>query len=303
MTDEEYISATDLHKSYGSLKAVDGISFTVTKGEVYSFLGPNGAGKTTTVEILEGIRKPDSGSVKVLGQDPWRSASKLRDIVGIMPQDFRFIERITPAEAIKYYCTLFSVADRTEELLKLVELEDVRNVHFINLSGGQKQKVGICLALVNEPKVVFLDEPTTGLDPKARRRIWDLIRKLKSEGRTVILTTHYLEEAEMLADRVGIMDHGKMIVEGSPQEIIAKMGKGRSLHINRTAGLEEYLQKSREGDYAVHGDEIVVPVHNIGDITKILDFAEKNSIELKNLSLKEDTLEDIFVDLITQEDE
>ncbi len=303
MTDEEYISVTDLHKTYGTLKAVNGISFSVTKGEVYSFLGPNGAGKTTTVEILEGIRKPDSGSVRVLGQDPWRSASKIRDIVGIMPQDFRFIERITPEEAIKYYCTLFSVPDRTDELLKLVELEDVRKVHFINLSGGQKQKVGICLALINDPKVVFLDEPTTGLDPKARRRIWGLIRKLKSEGRTVILTTHYLEEAEMLADRVGIMDHGKMIVEGSPQEIIGKMGKGRSLHINKSNRLEEYLKSSGTPGYSVKGDEIIVPVENVGDITRILEFAEKNSIELRNLSLKEDTLEDIFVDLITEEDE
>ncbi len=302
MTDEKYISVTDLHKSYGYLKAVDGISFSVTKGEVYSFLGPNGAGKTTTVEILEGIRKPDSGSVRVLGQDPWRSASKIRDIVGIMPQDFRFIERITPAEAIKYYCTLFSVPDRTEELLKLVELEDVRNVHFINLSGGQKQKVGICLALVNEPKVVFLDEPTTGLDPKARRRIWDLIRKLKSEGRTVILTTHYLEEAEMLADRVGIMDHGKMLVEGSPKEIISQMGKGRSLHINKNDRLVEYLGSSEDYDYSVHGDEIIVSLEKISQIAKILEFAENNNIELTNLSLKEDTLEDIFVDLITEED-
>ncbi len=297
----EYISATDLHKSYGSIKAVNGISFSVEKGEVYSFLGPNGAGKTTTVEMLEGIRKPDSGTIKVLGEDPWHSAAKLRSVVGIMPQDFRFIERITPEEAIKYYCQIFSMPDKSEELLKLVELEEVKKVYFQNLSGGQKQKLGICLALVNDPKVVFLDEPTTGLDPKARRKIWELIRKLKSEERTVILTTHYLEEAQMLADRVGIMDHGKMIVEGSPKEIIEKMGKGRRLHLEKSEPLEQFLKMGSEIEYEVHGDEITVVVNSTKDITEILNFAEENKLELKNFSLKEDTLEDIFVNLIEEE--
>ena len=299
----EYISATDLHKSYGSIKAVNGISFSVEKGEVYSFLGPNGAGKITTVEILEGIRKPDSGTVKVLGEDPWHSAAKLRNVVGIMPQDFRFIERISAEESIKYYCQLFGVPDKSGELLKMVELEDVKKVYFQNLSGGQKQKVGICLALVNDPKVVFLDEPTTGLDPKARRKIWELIRKLKSEGRTVILTTHYLEEAQMLADRVGIMDHGKMIVEGSPKEIIEKMGKGRRLHLERSEPLENFLKTGSEIEYDVHGNEITVVVNSAKDITEILNFAELNKLELKNFSLKEDTLEDIFVNLIEEEAE
>lgn len=302
MTSRVSITATDLHKSYGSIKAVDGITFAVTGGEVYSLLGPNGAGKTTTVEILEGIRKPDKGSVRVLDEDPWRSASKLRDVVGIMPQDFRFIERITPREAIRYYCTLFNVPDKTEELLDLVELEEVKNVYFENLSGGQKQKVGICLALVNDPKVVFLDEPTTGLDPKARRKIWDLIRKLKSEGRTVILTTHYLEEAQMLADRVGIMDHGKMIVEGRPEEIIRKMGKGRRLHLEINQKLIQYLKEKSGLEYNVSENDISIVVKDNQDIMGILSFAESNSLELTNLSLKEDTLEDIFVNLIGEEE-
>ena len=296
------ITAADVHKSDGSSRAVDGITFAVTGGEVYSLLGPNGAGKTTTVEILEGIRKPDKGSVRVLDEDPWRSASKLRDVVGIMPQDFRFIERITPREAIRYYCTLFNVPDKTEELLDLVELEEVKNVYFENLSGGQKQKVGICLALVNDPKVVFLDEPTTGLDPKARRKIWDLIRKLKSEGRTVILTTHYLEEAQMLADRVGIMDHGKMIVEGRPEEIIRKMGKGRRLHLEINQKLIQYLKEKSGLEYNVSENDISIVVKDNQDIMGILSFAESNSLELTNLSLKEDTLEDIFVNLIGEEE-
>ncbi len=297
------ISARDVHKSYGSLKAVDGISFEVHVGEVYSFLGPNGAGKTTTVEMLEGIRKPDSGSIAVFGEMPWVSASKLRGRVGIMPQDFRFIERITPREAIKYYCTLFGVPDKSAELLDLVDLSEVQNVYFQNLSGGQKQKVGICLALVNEPELVFLDEPTTGLDPKARRKIWDLIRKLKEEGRTVILTTHYLEEAQMLADRVAIMDHGKIIIEGSPSDIIKKMGKGRKLVLRYSDTLYKHLADELKLECSRSGENINVSVNSNQDVLNVLEFANQNNIELTSLSLKEDTLEDIFVDLITEQEE
>lgn len=303
MTSGETITATGLKKSYGGIKAVDNISFSVHTGEVYSFLGPNGAGKTTTVEILEGIRKPDGGKVTVLNQDPWHSASKLRDRVGIMPQDFRFIERITPREAIRYYCNLFGIRDRTKELLDMLELTEVRNVHFENLSGGQKQKVGICLALVNDPEVVFLDEPTTGLDPKARRKIWELIRNLKSEGRTVILTTHYLEEAEMLADRVAIMDHGRIIVEGGPEEIIQKMGKGRRLHLAMSRKLEEYLRDNLRLEFAETGNDLSIVVRDSGDILKVLSYAQENGIELTGMTLKEDTLEDIFVNLIGEQKE
>lgn len=297
------ISATDVHKSYGDIRAVNGISFNVHVGEVYSFLGPNGAGKTTIVEMLEGIRKSDSGEISVLGEDPWRSAPQLRNRVGIMPQDFRFIERITPKESIKYYCTLFGVPDRSQELLELVEITEVQNVFFQNLSGGQKQKVGICLALVNDPELVFLDEPTTGLDPKARRKIWELITKLKEEGRTVILTTHYLEEAQMLADRVGIMDHGRIIVEGSPAEIIKKMGRGRRLILQYSEQLARYLDNSIKLEYTRSGDTISVSVRNNMEVVEVLNYAEGNNIELTSMSLKEDTLEDIFVDLVTEQEE
>lgn len=303
MASEPAISARDVHKSYGAIKAVNGISFNILKGEVYSFLGPNGAGKTTTVEMLEGIRKPDSGEITVLGKDPWESAPRLRGSVGIMPQDFRFIERITPKESIRYYCSLFGVPDRSRELLELVELTEVENVYFQNLSGGQKQKVGICLALVNDPDLVFLDEPTTGLDPKARRKIWDLIRKLKSEGKTVILTTHYLEEAEMLADRVGIMDHGKIIVEGSPAEIIERMGKGRKLVLEYSEALFKHLTEVLKLECTRSGDSITASVRNNREVMEVLDFADRNNLELTSLSLKEDTLEDIFVDLVTEQEE
>ena len=297
------ISVDGLKKSYGPIRAVDGLAFNVYGGEIYSLLGSNGAGKTTTVEILEGIRHPDSGKVTVLGQDPWHHASQLRNKVGIMPQDFRFMERITPKEAISYFCSLFNVPNKARELLKLVELEDSGDVRFVNLSGGQKQKVGICLALVNDPQVVFLDEPTTGLDPQARRKIWDLIIKLKAEQRTVILTTHYLEEAEILADRVGIVDHGKMVVEGSPDEIIRKMGTGRKLHIQNTDNLATHLSKDLNLTLTVSGDDIVIPMKNNHDLINILAYAEKKGIDLPRLSLKEDTLDDIFVNMVKENGE
>ena len=303
MDPQHAITAENIHKSYAAIKAVNGISFIVYKGEVFSFLGPNGAGKTTTVEMLEGIRKADSGRINVLGEDPWHSAIKLRDRVGIMPQDFRFIERITPKEAIRYYCSLFGMPDKSRELLELVELSEVQDVYFQNLSGGQKQKVGICLALVNDPELVFLDEPTTGLDPKARRKIWDLIRKLKSEGRTVILTTHYLEEAQMLADRVAIMDHGRIIVEGSPADIIQKMGKGRKLIVQYTEELFRHLSEVLGLECSRSGDSLSVTVHSNRDVMDVLEFADRSRIELTSLSLKEDTLEDIFVDLVTEQEE
>lgn len=297
------ISVENLHKNYGGIHAVDGLSFKVYEGEVYSLLGPNGAGKTTTVEIVEGIRKPDEGSVKVLGMDPWHSQKKMMDSVGIMPQDFRFVERINPVEAIRFYCSIFGVKDRSTELLKLVELEDVKNVHFQNLSGGQKQKLGICLALVNDPKVVFLDEPTTGLDPRARRRIWDLIRKLKSEGRTIILTTHYLEEAEILADRVGIISNGKMFVEGTPKEIIDKMGRGKRLLLSYNSQLADHLVKGLGLEFVSENDTISTRINSNHDLVNILSYADKNGISLNTLQLKEDTLEDIFVDLVGKEED
>ncbi|QRF74854.1 Trehalose/maltose import ATP-binding protein MalK [Thermoplasmatales archaeon] len=297
------IDVVDLQKSYGELKAVNGLSFQVKQGEVYSLLGPNGAGKTTTVEILEGIRKADAGKVSVLGVDPWHHSSDLRKTVGIMPQDFRFMERITPREAIAYFSSLFEMPDRTTELIELVELEASKDVYFQNLSGGQKQKVGICLALVNDPQLIFLDEPTTGLDPQARRKIWELIRKLKTENRTVILTTHYLEEAQILADRVGIVDHGKMIVEGSPEQIIRRMGKGRRLHLKNSDRLTTHLQDNLGLEFTVKGDDVSIGVRNNNDVINVLRYAEENGIELTNLSLQEDTLEDIFVDLIEKENE
>ena len=213
---EQAIVVEQLAKEYGPLRAVDGIDFAVTEGSVFAFLGPNGAGKTTTVEILEGLRRRTSGTVSVLGFDPWGEGGKLHRLIGVIPQEFRFFEKITVREAIQYYATLFANSVSVEELVAKVELTEKVDARFDTLSGGQKQKLGLALALVNDPRICFLDEPTTGLDPHARRAIWDVIRSLRAEGRTVFLTTHYLEEAELLADQVAIINHGQIVAEGTP---------------------------------------------------------------------------------------
>jgi len=221
------VQVNSLKKAYGALQAVDGISFSVTEGQVFSLLGPNGAGKTTTIEILEGLREQDGGEVRVLGYDPWKQGYELHKKIGVIPQGFKFVDYATPKEAINYYAALFGVKVDAGAILKKVILEDSANVYFSKLSGGQKQKVGLALALVNDPQLVFLDEPTTGLDPQARRAVWEVIRNLKSEHRSVLLTTHYLDEAEELSDEVAIMNHGKIIATGTPAEIIAQHGTGK----------------------------------------------------------------------------
>jgi len=221
------IEVSSLKKAYGSLQAVDGISFSVDDGEVFSLLGPNGAGKTTTIEILEGLRQQDAGDAKVLGKDPWKDGYELHKKIGVIPQGFKFVDYATPREAIKYYADLFGVKVDADSILKKVILEDSANVYFSRLSGGQKQKVGMALSLVNDPELVFLDEPTTGLDPQARRAVWEVIRTLKGEGRSVLLTTHYLDEAQELADIVAIMNRGKIIATGTPAEIISVHGSGK----------------------------------------------------------------------------
>src|SRR5437879_2344324 len=229
---EPIINVRDLKKHYADIKAVDGITFDVEKGAMFSLLGPNGAGKTTTVEILEGLRDPTSGEARVLGVDVRTDYRKIRDRVGILPQDFEPFDRLQPREAVAYWAQLF---DRTmtkkeiDDILRTVGLTDRADTLAMNLSGGEKRRLGIAMSLVGRPALVFLDEPTTGLDPSARRELWALIRQLKKEGTTILLTTHYLDEAEQLADDVAIMNHGKIVARGSPAELIAQYGQGHSI--------------------------------------------------------------------------
>ena len=299
----EAIEVAHLVKRYGELEAVGGIDFRVRAGTVFSFLGPNGAGKTTTTEILEGLRKPTEGDVSVLGLDPWSDAYALHLRVGVIPQDFRFFDKITPREAIQYYASLFRTRRDPDELLARVQLADKAGSRFDTLSGGQKQKLGLALALTNDPEICFLDEPTTGLDPTARRAIWGVIRGLKAEGRTVFLTTHYLEEAELLADQVAIIHHGRIIASGTPNEIISAHGKPERLRFQAPPALAEYL-RSKVGLPTTSSDgRVEVELHDKGDALRVLSAVETSGLPWQNFSTTQDTLEDVFVRLVGQMDD
>jgi len=297
------IEVNGLVKRYGTLAAVDGIGFSVPVGTVFSFLGPNGAGKTTTTEILEGLRRRTEGEVQVLGLDPWTDGRELHQRIGVIPQDFRFFDKITPKEAIEYYRALFGTKVNPGTLLEQVELSDKANSRYDTLSGGQKQKFGLALALTNDPEICFLDEPTTGLDPHARRAIWAVIRNLKREGRTVFLTTHYLEEAELLADQVAIIDRGTIIAAGSPAEIIQTHGKPARMSVEGSPVLAEYLRMNLGASAVVEDGKISVTLSNKGDALKILTAIEASGLPWTSFTTTHDTLEDVFVRLVGQMDE
>jgi ABC-2 type transport system ATP-binding protein len=297
------IEVKGLTKAYGALHAVDGIEFAVPAGAVFAFLGPNGAGKTTTVEILEGLRNRTSGDVTVLGLDPWTQGRRLHHEVGVIPQEFHFFDKIHPKEAIEYYARLFGVPADAESLLERVALSDKADARWDTLSGGQKQKLGLALSMVNDPKVLFLDEPTTGLDPQARRGIWTVIRSLKAEGRTVFLTTHYLEEAELLADRVAILNRGKIIAVGSPREIIAQHGRAERLRIEGPPALADYLRTRLRLPVSVDGGQIFVEMATKEDALQILMAVEGSGLPWTGFATTRDTLEDVFVRLVGRMDE
>ncbi len=296
------ITVEGLVRNYGQLRAVDGISFSVEKGEVFSLLGPNGAGKTTTIEILEGLRQQDGGSVKVLDLDPWTKGYELHKRIGVIPQGFKFLDYPTPKEAILYYGALFDKKVDPDEMLRRVILEDAANIWFQHLSGGQKQKLGMALSLVNDPEVIFLDEPTTGLDPQARRAVWEVIRKLKNEGRTVMLTTHYLEEAEELADKVAIMDHGKIVAAGTTEEIENKYGSGQKLVVKAKEDLLKFLQENTKlKAEALPNGFLAISLRDKDDALVALGAIEESGVEWGDLTVKRDSLEDVFLRLVGPE--
>lgn len=213
-----------LRKTYADVVAVDGLDLEVARGECFGLLGPNGAGKTTTIEICEGLTEPDSGTVELLGLN-WRTgANELRQRIGIQLQETQFPDKLTVEETIRLFRSFFHKGISVEESIKTAQLEEKRTSRVGGLSGGQKQRLAMACALVGDPEMLFLDEPTTGLDPQARRHLWDLVDELKQAGRTIILTTHYMDEAERLCDRVAIMDHGKIIALGTPPQLIASIG-------------------------------------------------------------------------------
>jgi ABC-2 type transport system ATP-binding protein len=223
-SDRHALRCHDLRKRYGDVVAVDGLSLDVVRGECFGLLGPNGAGKTTTIEILEGLLAPDGGEVEVLGRTWRRDERELRQRLGIQLQETRLAEKLTVEETLRLFRSFYRTGHTVDELLGMVELDAKRASWVGRLSGGQKQRLALACALAGRPELLFLDEPTTGLDPQSRRQLWDLVRRIRADGGTILLTTHYMDEAETLCDRVAVVDHGRVIALGSPQELIAALG-------------------------------------------------------------------------------
>lgn len=298
------IEVENLEKHYPpDIKAVDGISFSIRAGEIFSLLGPNGAGKTTTVEILEGLRNPTSGKVRVLDTDVKTGYSKIRSRIGILPQNFEPFDLLKPPEAIAYWGRLFKLSPTKKEINRLIEIVGLSERKMIvskKLSGGEKRKLGIALSIVNDPELLFLDEPTTGLDPRARRDLWHLIEEVEKKGTTVLLTTHYLEEAERLAKIVAIMHKGKIIARGRPDELVSKYGKMTSIVLvgAGTSGLEKL--KSEGIEASVHNGDVLVPCSTPSDMQSFMTRLPSMDITIKNMYTKRDTLEDVFLSLIGQ---
>jgi ABC-2 type transport system ATP-binding protein len=297
---EPVIRVRDLKKHYGDVRAVDGVSFEVRRGEVYGLLGPNGAGKTTTVEILEGLRPPDSGEVSVLGLDVTTSADALKPRIGVSLQTAALYPKLTVVELIDLFRSFYPRSRPTAELIDALGLGERRTAQSKDLSGGQRQRLAVALALVNDPELVFLDEPTTGLDPAARRSLWGLIEELKAAGRSILLTTHYMEEAEVLCDRLAIMDHGHILEEGTVEQLVSKHFKDRAVRFDRLDALDGATLEALPAVSSVKVDdtEALVYTRDVGaTIGALLAAAEAHGVEPQNLAIRRASLEDVFLDL------
>jgi ABC-2 type transport system ATP-binding protein len=278
--------------------AVDGIDFAVGAGEIFGLLGPNGAGKTTTMEILEGLTSPDGGEVRVLGMDPTRQASAIKARIGVQLQTAALYPQLTVVELVELFGSFYPRHVPVDGLLAELDLDEKRNAQTKTLSGGQRQRLSVALALVNDPELVFLDEPTTGLDPAARRSLWQLIRGLQDQGRSVLMTTHYLEEAETLCDRVAIMDGGRIIALDSPQALIDGL-RGRSRVIFEADGLDDDTLAALAGVQRVTSADGVYELTSMEPQRTLLGLvalAEARGVELRGLSVRQPTLEDVFLD-------
>ena len=295
----QVIEVSNLRKAYGSLLAVDGVTFSVDEGEIFGLLGPNGAGKTTTMECVEGVRQPDSGEIRVLGRDPRHRSTELLNRIGVQLQEAQLQKRIKVWEAVDLWTTLFPDTVDGDKLLGELGLTEKRNARFMNLSGGQKQRLFIALALINDPEVVFLDELTTGLDPQARRAIWELVQGIKERGKTVFLTTHLMEEAERLCDRVAVIEHGRLIELGSAAELVARHCPERSVLITADGKLEGDVFSGVSGLTAVESEHAGLRLVGTGAgfISGVIECIAERGVRVQDFQTRSPTLEDVFLKL------
>ncbi|MBA2314196.1 MAG: ABC transporter ATP-binding protein [Chloroflexi bacterium] len=297
---EPVIRVSDLRKAYGATRAVDGVSFEVRRGEGFGLLGPNGAGKTTTVEILEGLRRQDSGEATVLGIDVARHPDALKARIGVALQTAALYPKLTVTEVIDLFRSFYGRGRATGELIGLLDLGEKSATQTRQLSGGQRQRLAVALSLVNDPELIFLDEPTTGMDPAARRSLWDLVLALKAEGRTIVLTTHYMEEAEVLCDRLAIMDHGRILESGTVTQLIDSRFHERAVRFERIAELDEKRMAAFPGVTSVRGEDrrVLLYTRDVpATIGAVLTAAEALGEEPQDLAVRRATLEDVFLDL------
>lgn len=298
--DESLVRVNDLRKRYGSVEALRGISLQIRKGEVFGLLGPNGAGKTTAIEILEGLRRPDEGTVSVCGLDPAREPQELKQLIGAQLQSTVLLDKVRVEEALNLFASFYRRGTPVVMLLERFGLKEKRRTFFEQLSGGQKQRLALALALVNDPELVLLDEPTVGLDAMLRRDIYSLIEGFREEERTVLLTTHYIEEAERLCDRVAIIDRGKVIATGTPRELVQGSGKGTRLEVrlsrpaspDKLKTLEAVLDcQVTDGTYYLHANPAALAV------ASLVRFLEAEGNQLLDLHIAQPSLEDVFVEI------
>ena len=293
------IQVSRIRKTYGTTVAVSEISFDVNRGEVFGLIGPNGAGKTTTMECVEGVRRPDAGQISILGLDPFRDRYQVQNRIGVQLQQAQLQKRIKVWEAVDLWASLYPTPVDGTRLLDQLGLSDKRNAWFMNLSGGQKQRLFIALALINDPEIVFLDELTTGLDPQSRRAIWDLVRGIRDRGKTVFLTTHLMEEAERLCDRVAIIEHGRIIDMGSPAELVGRHCPTRTVVLATDNALaEEACARSRPSEMVTRQDSRFT-IQGRGDdfVTDVIQCLSKNRIRVTDFRTVLPNLEDVFLKL------
>jgi ABC-2 type transport system ATP-binding protein len=291
------IQVSGIRKTYGSTVAVSGISFEVSEGEIFGLIGPNGAGKTTTMECVEGVRTPDSGSISILGLDPFRDVYELQNRIGVQLQQAQLQKRIKVWEAVDLWASLYTRPVNGDQLLEQLGLSSKRNAWFMTLSGGQKQRLFIALALINDPEVVFLDELTTGLDPQSRRAIWDLVRGIRDRGKTVFMTTHLMEEAERLCDRVAIIEHGKIIDMGSPSELVNRHCPERTVVLATENEFAEERLNPISSAVTRQGTRFTIQGRGDDFVTEVIHCLAENRIRVTDFRTVLPNLEDVFLKL------
>ena len=301
--EQDVITVEGLRKSYGSVKAVDNVTFQVQKNEIFGMVGPNGSGKTTTIECVEGLRQPDEGRVSVLGLDPQRDIYELRERTGVQLQSSNLPNRMRVEEALNLFSSFYRQTVDWHPLLEELGLPDKQRALYSQLSGGQKQRLFVALALINRPEIVFLDELTTGLDPQARHATWDLVRKIQGRGATVFITTHFMEEAERLCNRVAILDHGRIIALDTPENLVSQLGMGTRIIFQVNEQDAAAFQPARIGAVdgvrrvEQQGEEVVVYGQGDGLISAVVHALETARLPIHNLRTEQATLEDAFLAL------